>query len=702
MKIDRAYAALVRAAESEAPAARGAAAKTGDPTMKLSSSGNNLVAEGGGTDSMDMKANFSKTPNGIDVEMGHDAETAKKAQAKKEKEEKAALAQIEAKKASKAVSRVWSMIKPEEYKFLYTGILGACIAGFNNPFVGIVFVKVIRILYMTDPDQLESDGLTWCLIMIVSAFFSQVGEMMKAYGFGMMKAAMTQRLRHDLYAASINQNMAFYDLTPASKLTSLLGEETAMVPALTGEQLGQTIGFAATLVFALGFGFGLGSWKVGLVFLGILPLMMAGMVIEFAVISGGSSNGGVSIESTGAKAANIMGEAVSSIRTVYSYNLEKNLMEEFATALDQHLAHAKISAIGKGSARAFSQCTLFIGFGLVYYIGNGFIIDGEIEPSKGTIIYGDMNPMEKMLLPIFCMFMLAAGFGSASMDATDMGKAKVAAVKLFDLIDRKPTIDRKNTKSNQAVIDQTKCGGQFVLDNVAFTYPSRPELPVYTDLTVDIQSGTTVAFVGSSGSGKSTLVQLVERFYDPSNGSIKLDGIDLKDLDVNWLRRQIGMVGQEPVLFSGSIKDNIALGKEGATDEEIIEAAKSANAHDFIMEQPKGYDTGVGTGGGQLSGGQKQRVAIARAIIKNPPILLLDEATSALDNESERVVQEALDELLTKGNKRTTLVIAHRLTTIQSADKIIVLDHGNLVEQGTHAELMASGGQYATLSRTMR
>ena len=214
-------------------------------------------------------------------------------------------------------------------------------------------------------------------------------------------------------------------------------------------------------------------------------------------------------------------------------------------------------------------------------------------------------------------------------------------------------------------------------------------LPVVQGVSFTVDENETLGIVGESGCGKSTAIQLIERFYDPISGSVTLDGEDLKDLDVKWLRSQIALVGQEPVLFNGTIAQNIARGKPGATQAEIEEAAKAANAHAFIMEFPKGYETDVGgSGGGQLSGGQKQRVAIARAIIKDPAILLLDEATSALDNESERVVQAALDDLLTH-RKRTTIVIAHRLTTIQNADKIVVLDRGSVVEAGTHKELMA-------------
>ena len=248
-----------------------------------------------------------------------------------------------------------------------------------------------------------------------------------------------------------------------------------------------------------------------------------------------------------------------------------------------------------------------------------------------------------------------------AMDATDMGKASLAATKIFQLVDRKPPIDRR---VSTGTTPSGSADGKFEFKEVAFTYPSRTELPVYKSLSVNIRAGETVAFVGSSGSGKSTAIQLIERFYDPDAGSILLDGQSLKELDLNWLRSQVGLVRQEPVLFTGTIFSNIALGKKNATREDVINAAKSANAHDFIMEQPEGYETQVGYGGGQLSGGQKQRVAIARAIVKDPAILLLDEATSALDNESEKVVQAALDALQAQ-RKRTTIVIAHRLTTIQ-------------------------------------
>lgn len=208
-----------------------------------------------------------------------------------------------------------------------------------------------------------------------------------------------------------------------------------------------------------------------------------------------------------------------------------------------------------------------------------------------------------------------------------------------------------------------------------------------------------MALVGSSGSGKSTAIQLVERFYDPDSGTVMLDGVDLRQLNVRWLRQQIGLVGQEPVLFSGTIADNIAYGKPGSTMADVEQAAKMANAYSFIQEFPSKFDTDVGEKGGQLSGGQKQRIAIARAMIKNPAVLLLDEATSALDTESERIVQAALDDLLVT-SKRTTIVIAHRLSTIRNADKIAVVDKGKIVEEGTHDELMDRGpeGRYYKLN----
>lgn len=257
-----------------------------------------------------------------------------------------------------------------------------------------------------------------------------------------------------------------------------------------------------------------------------------------------------------------------------------------------------------------------------------------------------------------------------------------------EIMDIEPEIrDTKNAK----VLENVR--GRVEFSDVTFKY-SEQGGEVLTRLNLDVCAGETIALVGPSGGGKTTLCSLIPRFYEVTSGDIKIDGVSIKDVTLNSLRSSIGVVAQDVYLFSGSVKENISYGKENATDEEIVEAAKLAGAHDFILSLPNGYDTYVGERGVKLSGGQKQRISIARVFLKNPPILILDEATSALDNESERIVQKSL-ELLAKG--RTTFIVAHRLTTIKGADRILVLTENGIEEQGTHKELLSKGGIYSEL-----
>ncbi|KAG6517603.1 hypothetical protein ZIOFF_020999 [Zingiber officinale] len=306
--------------------------------------------------------------------------------------------------------------------------------------------------------------------------------------------------------------------------------------------------------------------------------------------------------------------------------------------------------------------------------------------------------------------MAAVGISQSSSYAPDSSKAKSASASIFAILDRKSKIDPSNDSG--MTLENSK--GNIELQHVSFRYPTRPDIQIFQDLCLTIPSGKyqnilahisdmktvicpqTVALVGESGSGKSTVVSLLQRFYDPDSGEILLDGIEIKKLQLRWLRQQMGLVSQEPVLFNDTIRANIAYGKEGnVTEAEIIAAAELSNAHKFISSLHKGYDTLVGERGVHLSGGQKQRVAIGRAIVKDPKILLLDEATSALDAESERVVQDALDQVMVN---RTTIVIAHRLSTIKGADVIAVVKNGVIVEKGKHETLLSiKGGAYASL-----
>lgn len=357
----------------------------------------------------------------------------------------------------------------------------------------------------------------------------------------------------------------------------------------------------------------------------------------------------------------------------------------------------------------------------------------------GYLIDQDAITFDEMMNALFVLGFAAGGMGQAGTFAGDQAKAKVASSRIFRVIDRKPDIDTKpwtgsfeeERKEYESTI--ADLGPTVELSDVTFTYPMR-DVEIFNKLSLTVEKGQTVALVGTSGSGKSTVIQLLERFYDPGQkasatkgeeilvkvegadteeskyptdqGTIKIDGVDLRTVDAKWWRENVGLVGQEPRLFYGTIAENIAMGKAGATEEEVIAAAKAANAHDFIMAEG-GYDRQVGAGGNQLSGGQKQRIAIARAIIKNPKLLLLDEATSALDNESEKIVQASLDKLVADSRgQRTTIIVAHRLSTIKNCDVIFVLENdwengkgSTVVEKGTHDELMQMNGKYAALRR---
>jgi subfamily B ATP-binding cassette protein MsbA len=337
------------------------------------------------------------------------------------------------------------------------------------------------------------------------------------------------------------------------------------------------------------------------------------------------------------------------------------------TMLDLTLRRARVLAV---FIPTITLLTLAAAAAVLWY-GGKQVIDGMVSPGE---------------LFAFVLFagILIGPFGSAARVFAQIKEAQGAMRRVFDILDTEPDVqDRPDAVAMPPI------RGHVTVDQVSFAYD--PRQPVLTDVSFETKPGEVIAFVGPTGSGKTTLVNLLHRFYDPSSGTIAIDGYDLRDVQVDSLYRQIGLVPQETILFGGTILDNIRYGRADATDHDVIDASRAANAHDFITALPDGYDTIVGEKGVNLSGGQRQRLAIARAILKNPKILMLDEATSALDTESERLVQEALERLMVD---KTTFIVAHRLSTIQRANRIIVLNKGRIVEQGDHLTLMEQKGLY--------
>ncbi|XP_056287817.1 bile salt export pump isoform X2 [Pseudoliparis swirei] len=492
--------------------------------------------------------------------------------------------------------------------------------------------------------------------------------------FWMLAASrQTDTMRKTYFRKIMQMEIGWFDCNSVGELNTRMSDDINKINNAIADQVSIFIERMSTFVFGFMVGF-IGGWKLTLVVIAVSPLIgvAAGlMAMAVARLTGRELM-------SYAKAGAVADEVLSSIRTVAAFGGEEKETERY----DKNLAEAQIWGVKKGTVigvfQGYLWCIVFFCFALAFWYGSKLVIETK-ELSPGTLIQ-----------VFFGVLMAAMNLGQASPCLEAFATGRAAAKNIFDTIDREPEIDCFSKEGH--ILDKVK--GDIEFHNVSFYYPSRPEVKILNDLSMQIKAGETTAFVGPSGSGKSTTIQLIQRFYDPKEGMVTLDGHDIRTLNIHWLRSLIGIVEQEPVLFATSIAENIKFGRPGVAMEDIIQATKEANAYNFIMDMPQKFDTLVGEGGGQLSGGQKQRIAIARALIRNPRLLLLDMATSALDNESEAVVQKALEKVCMG---RTTISIAHRLSTIRNADIIVGFEHGQAVEKGTQNELMERKGVYFTL-----
>ncbi|KAF1759846.1 hypothetical protein GCK72_016313 [Caenorhabditis remanei] len=483
---------------------------------------------------------------------------------------------------------------------------------------------------------------------------------------------MNNRLRREFVKAILRQDISWFDTNHSGTLATKLFDNLERVKEGTGDKIGMSFQYFSQFItgFIVAFTH---SWKLTLVMLAVTPLQaLCGFLIAKSM-----STFAIRETVRYAKAGKVVEETISSIRTVVSLNGLRHELERYATAVEA----AKKSGVMKGLFLGISfgamQATNFFSFALAFYIGVGWVHDGSLA-------FGDM------LTTFSSVMMGSMALGLAGPQLAVLGTAQGAASSIYEVLDRKPVID----SSSPAGRKDMKIKGDITVENVHFTYPSRPDVPILRGMNLRVNAGQTVALVGSSGCGKSTIISLLLRYYDVLKGKISIDGVDVRDINLEFLRKNVAVVSQEPALFNCTIEENIRLGREDITREEMIAACKMANAEKFIKTLPAQYGTLVGDRGTQLSGGQKQRIAIARALVRNPKILLLDEATSALDAESEGIVQQALDKAA-KG--RTTIIIAHRLSTIRNADLIISCKNGQVVEVGDHRTLMAQQGLYYDL-----
>jgi len=559
-------------------------------------------------------------------------------------------------------SRFYPFIRPYLPKMLLAAGLVVGVALLN-----LALIRLAGVLWDQITVQRNLQGMTNTIAFFLSLVIAQG---LLSVGHSYMTAWVSQHIMADfrthVFTHLQRLSLNFFAKRRTGEILSRLMNDVSVIQTTLTETPIDSIKQVVTLIGGVAFLL-IMNWRLCLLILLLLPALV--LVARFF----GKRLKALStdIQDQTATATTLIEEVVSGIRVVKSFVQTRREEMRFAgqvrTMLHLTLRRARVLAV---FIPTITLLTLAAAAAVLWY-GGKQVIDGVISPGE---------------LFAFVLFagILIGPFGSAARVFAQIKEAQGAMRRVFDILDTEPDV-----QDSPKAVAMPPITGHVTVDHVSFAYD--PRQPVLTDVSFETKPGEVVAFVGPTGSGKTTLVNLLHRFYDPSSGTIAIDGYDLRAIRLDSLYRQIGLVPQETILFGGTIQDNIRYGREDATEHDAIEASRAANAHDFISALPDGYETIVGEKGVNLSGGQRQRLAIARAILKNPKILMLDEATSALDTESERLVQEALERLMVG---KTTFIVAHRLSTIQRANRILVLNNGRIVEQGDHFTLMERKGLY--------